>query len=174
MTPVKKQQPVHFKLKPLKKVLIALDYNPTAQKVAEGGFSLAKSMNAEVVLLHVITDPVFYYSSGYSPIMGFNGYMDLNPIQLDSIEGLKSASLEYLNKSKQHLGDKDIKTVVAEGDYATAISKTAKELHADLIVMGSHSSRWLEKILMGSVTEKVLHHTKIPLLIIPTKGSNRK
>jgi len=44
----------------MKKVLIALDYNPTAQKVAEVGFSMAKSMNAEITLLHVITDPVFY------------------------------------------------------------------------------------------------------------------
>jgi nucleotide-binding universal stress UspA family protein len=40
----------------MKKVLIALDYNPTAQKVAEVGFSMAKSMNAEVSLLHVIAD----------------------------------------------------------------------------------------------------------------------
>ena len=64
------------------KVLIALDYNPTAQKVAEVGFSMAKSMNAEVILLHVITDPVFYSTSGYSPIMGFNGYMDMGPVAI--------------------------------------------------------------------------------------------
>ena len=57
----------------MKKVLIALDFNPTAQKVAEIGFSMAKSMNAEVILLHVITDPVFYSTAGYSPIMGFTG-----------------------------------------------------------------------------------------------------
>ena len=49
----------------INKVLIALDYNPTAQKVAETGFSMAKSMNAKVVLLHVITDPVFYSAEGY-------------------------------------------------------------------------------------------------------------
>jgi len=42
-------------------------------------------------------------------------------------------------------------------------------LHADIIVMGSHSRRWLENIVMGSVTEEVLHHTSIPLFIIPTK-----
>jgi nucleotide-binding universal stress UspA family protein len=35
--------------------------------------------------------------------------------------------------------------------------------------MGSHSRKWLENIVMGSVTEKVLHHTSIPLFIIPTK-----
>jgi nucleotide-binding universal stress UspA family protein len=153
----------------MKKVLIALDYSPTAQKVAEVGFSMAKSMNAEVVLLHVITDPVFYSTSGYSPIMGFKGYMDMGPVQLESVDGLKKASLEYLDKSRQHLGDKTIKTMVKEGDFADSILETAKELHADIIVIGSHSRKWLENILMGSVTEKVLNHTSIPLVIIPTK-----
>jgi nucleotide-binding universal stress UspA family protein len=171
----KKRLPeLHFKLKPVKKVLITLDYNPTAQKVAEAGFSLAKSMDAEVILLHVISDPMFYASSGYSPIMGFNGYIDMASMPLDSADDLKKASLQYLKKSKKHLGDENIKTVVVEGDFAEAILQAAKELHVDLIVMGSHSRRWLEQILLGSVTEKVLHHTKIPLFIIPTKGLKSK
>ena len=50
----------------IKKVLIALDYNPTAQKVAETGYSISKAMNAEVILLHVISDPVYYSSIEYS------------------------------------------------------------------------------------------------------------
>jgi len=153
----------------ISKVLIALDYNPTAQKVAEVGYSVAKSMNAEVTLLHVITDPVFYSTSGYSPIMGFSGYIDMSPMQLDSVDGLKNASLQYLDKSKQHLGDKTIQTIVKEGDFADSILETASELHADIIVVGSHSRKWLENVLMGSVTEKVLHNSKIPLLIVPTK-----
>ena len=154
------------------KVLIALDYNPTAQKVAEVGFSIAKSMNAEVTLLHVITDPVFYSTSGYSPIMGFAGYVDMSPVILDSVDGLKNASLQYLDKSREHLGDKTIQTIVKEGDFAESIIETAKELKADIIVVGSHSRKWLENILMGSVTEKVLHNSKIPLLIVPTKKNN--
>jgi nucleotide-binding universal stress UspA family protein len=156
----------------MKKVLIALDYNPTAQKVAEVGFSMAKSMNAEVILLHVITDPVLYASSGYSPIMGFPGYIDVGPLQLNSVDGLKNASLQYLDKSRQHLGDKTIQTIVKEGDFADSILETAKEMHADIIVVGSHSRKWLENIVMGSVTEKVLHHTSIPLFIVPTKKQN--
>ena len=156
----------------ISKVLIALDYNPTAQKVAEVGFSVAKSMNAEVILLHVITDPVLYATSGYSPIMGFPGFVDVSPLQLDSVDGLKNASLQYLDKSREHLGDKSIQTIVKEGDYADAILETAKELHSDIIVIGSHSRKWLENILMGSVTEKVLHNSKIPLLIVPTKKNN--
>ena len=155
----------------MKKILIALDYNPTAQKVAEVGFSLAKSMNAEIVLLHVITDPVYYSTLGYSPIMGFNGFVNTSPTVLD-IDGLKNVSLEYLDKSRQHLGDKTIQTMVEEGDFAETILETAKKVHADFIVVGSHSQKWLENILMGSVTEKVLHLTSIPLFIVPTKKNN--
>lgn len=153
----------------MKKVLIALDYNPTAQKVAELGFAMAKAMNAEIVLLHVISDPVYYSSANYSPVMGFTGFMDMDPQQLNITEELKKASQHFLEKSKHHLGDKTIQTLVKEGDCADSIIKTAEELHADIIVMGSHSQKWLENIIMGSVTEKVLHHTSIPLFIIPTK-----
>ena len=153
----------------MKKILIALDYDTTAQKVAEDGFLWAKSMKAQVILLHVIADPAYYSSLEYSPITGFAGYMDMSNNQLDSTDGLMRASKQYLEKSKRHLGDKKIQTVVKEGDFATSILNSAKELHADLIIMGSHSRNWLENIVMGSVTEKVLHNTSIPLLIVPTK-----
>jgi nucleotide-binding universal stress UspA family protein len=59
--------------------------------------------------------------------------------------------------------------MIAEGDLAETILKTAKHIHADVIVMGSHSKRWLEQILLGSITETVLRSTSIPLFIIPTK-----
>jgi nucleotide-binding universal stress UspA family protein len=153
----------------MKKVLIALDYDPTAQKVAETAYSWAKCMRAQVVLLHVIADPTYYSSLEYSPITGFAGYMDMGSNQLDSIEGLIKASKQYLDKSKLHLGDKKIQTIVKEGDFAPTIINTAKELKADMIIMGSHSRNWLENIVMGSVTEKVLHGTSIPLLIIPVR-----
>lgn len=153
----------------MKRVLIALDYDPTAQKIAEAGYYLAKSMESEVFLLHVISDPVYYSTRDYSPIMGFNGYMDLGSLQKDSIEGLRDASDHFLNNTRQHLGDDSIQTMVREGDFADAILKAAKEIHAEVIVLGSHSQKWLEKIVMGSVTEKVLNHTTIPLYIIPTR-----
>ena len=100
---------------------------PSAQKVAEAGYSWAKSMEAEVILLHVIADPAYYSSLEYSPITGFAGYMDMTNIQLDSIGGLINASQQYLDKTKKHLGNKKIQTVVKEGDFATSILKTAKD-----------------------------------------------
>jgi len=156
----------------MKKVLIALDYDPTAKKVAEVGFEFAQTMGAEVILIHVISDPVYYSSTDYSPIMGFTGYLNTDPLQLNTIEVLKTASLNFLDKTRKHLGDNTIQTVVEEGDFAESIIKTAKKLHVDMIVLGSHSQKWLENIVMGSVTEEVLRQSTIPLFIIPTK--NRK
>jgi nucleotide-binding universal stress UspA family protein len=156
----------------MKKVLIALDYDPTAKKVAEVGFEFAKAMGAEVTLIHVISDPVYYSSTDYSPIMGFTGYLNTDPLQLNTIEVLKTASINFLDKTRKHLGDSAIQTVVEEGDFAESIIKTAKKMHADMIILGSHSQKWLENIVMGSVTEEVLRQSTIPLFIIPTK--NRK
>lgn len=158
-----------MKTKKLDKVLIALDYDPTAQKVAEVGFAMAKAMNAKIFLLHVVGDPVYYSSTAYSPIMGFTGYSDIGQLQLNIAEVLKSTTVQYLDNTKQYLGDETIITLVKEGDFAETILKTAKGLHVDVIVMGSHSQKWLEKIIMGSVTEKVLQITDIPLFIVPTR-----
>jgi nucleotide-binding universal stress UspA family protein len=156
----------------MNKVLIAMDYHPGAQKVAEVGFSLAKIMGAKAILLHVISDPVYYSSVQYSPITGFAGFMDTDPLLLDSEDGLRKASEHFLEKAKHHLGDETIQILVKDGDPAEAILEAAKELHADIIAIGSHSRKWLENIIMGSVTEKVLHHTSLPMFIIPIKEHN--
>jgi len=156
-------------MKKIKKVLIALDYDPTSQKVAESGFSLANSLGAETILYHVISDSNNYASPEHVTILGFAGHLELDITQLESIDGLKKASHQFLDKLKKHLTDDSIKTLVGEGEYAESILNTAKEIHADIIVMGSHSKKWLENIIMGSVTEKVLHHTTIPLFVVPTK-----
>ncbi len=152
-----------------KKILITIDYNPTSQRVAEAGYEMAKAMNAQVVLLHVITNPAYYASSVYDPIMGFGGFINLNLMESSLLSDLKKTAQDFLNKAKSHLEDDDIETIIEEGDIATAIIDTAKENKIDIIVMGSHSSKWLEHILIGSTAADVLKQSTIPLYIIPTK-----
>ncbi len=158
----------------MKKVLIALDYDPPAQRIAEKGHELAKSMNAEVILLHVVSEAFYYTSPNYSPIMGYDGFNDLSLVPLTNVEELRKAAQNFLNMSKKHLGDESIQTIVREGEFGESILYTAKELNADVIVMGSHGRRGLDKILLGSVAEQVLHKTDIPLYIIPTKSDKEK
>ncbi|MCX6285042.1 MAG: universal stress protein, partial [Bacteroidetes bacterium] len=102
----------------MKKVLIALDYDPSAQKVAETGFSLTKSMGTEVILLHIISDPVYYSTTQYSPITGFTGFLETDPLLLSSEDGLRKAAEHFLEKLKHHLGDKTIQILVKDGDPA--------------------------------------------------------
>ncbi len=156
----------------MKNVLVALDYDPTAQKIAEIGFSIVGNNGTTFTLLHVIADPSYYPSSAYDPIMGFGGYVNIDVSMPDVMGKLATTSLEFLVKTKYHLGNESIKTIVKEGSVAESILKVTTEIKADTIVMGSHSRRWLENILMGSITEYVLHHTHIPLLIIPTEKHN--
>jgi nucleotide-binding universal stress UspA family protein len=156
----------------MKKILIALDYDPTAQKVAETGHALGKAMRAEVVLMHVLANAMHYSTMQY-PVMGFGGYMNIDPNQLDRVDKqLKQSSQDFLNQTKNHLFDKTIQTLVTEGDAAESIIEMAKATSADIIVMGSHSRKWLEQIVMGSVAEKVLRHTTLPMFIVPTKKTN--
>ena len=46
--------------------------------------------------------------------MGFDGSIDMSPKIIESVDGLKKASLQYLDKSREHLGDNTIKTMVKE------------------------------------------------------------
>lgn len=148
-----------MKTNKMKKVLIALDYDPTAKKVAEVGFTMAKALGAEIVLIHVVVDLVAYSLT----------YLNMGPLQLESGIVLKDASQLFLEKTKHHLGDMMIKTIVKEGDFADCILETVKEEDIDIIVMGTHSKKWLENIVLGSVAENVMRKSTVPMFIIPTK-----
>lgn len=155
--------------KKITKILIALDYDPSAEKVAESGYSLAKAMKAEVVMLFVISDKAFYSTTEAMPMAGFGAYMGVIPMQFENIESLKAGATHLLDKIKHALGDQSISTLIEEGDTAFSILNAAKATHADLIVMGSHSRKWLEDIVMGSVTQEVLRKTKLPVYVIPVR-----
>jgi len=145
--------------KKIKKVLIAMDYDVTSKKVAEAGYSLAQSMNAETILLHVISElPVYYSESNYT-----------HEFKADMLGDLNKTTQIFLDKAKKHLGDDDVQTVLKEGEIADTILKTVKEMGVDIIVMGSHSRKWLESIILGSQSEDVLTNSPIPVLIVPIK-----
>ncbi|MBV5281833.1 MAG: universal stress protein [Paludibacter sp.] len=146
----------------VQKILIAMDFHPTSEKVAEVGFAMAKSLGAEVVLLHVKVRVV-----DYSLI-----YKKMGSLKLETVEELALAAEHFLKNSKHKLSEDLVKTLVKEGDFAISILDAAKEMAIDLIVMGSNRTRWLEEIVLGRVTNKVLQQSKIPILIAPTRKND--
>jgi nucleotide-binding universal stress UspA family protein len=150
----------------MKKVLIALDYDPSAEMVAQLGYEVARAMKAAVLLLHVVNEPSYYESSAYSPIMGFVGFSAPDILEID--RGLYNEAQRFLDESKKHLGDDRIETVVLEGDFTEAIESIIENSQADLLVMGTHKRSGIEKLLVGNMAEKILNRIKIPLLAVPT------
>ncbi len=151
----------------MKKILIALDYNPVSEKVAEAGYQLARTMGAQVCLIHALAE-ISYYGIQYPSFLGYNGYNEITT-DLSMITDLRKIAQDFLEKAAEHLEDPTVTTHLAEGETSSSILNYAEEWNADLIVMGTHSHSVLEKLLMGTVASKVLEHTKIPVLMIPIK-----
>jgi len=144
----------------IKKVLIVLDSDPTALKVAKVGFMMAKSMDAEVILMRVIINLVNY---------------SLKILKMDSllVEDLKDIFKDFIDETSVKQGDNKNSTIVKQGDFAVSLINEANKMAAEIIIMGSQSSKWLEELVMGRVTNEQLQLSKIPILIIPTKKHER-
>lgn len=151
----------------MKKVLIAIDYHPVSEKVVDAGYELAKKMGAEVCLIHVLAD-VSYYGMQYQPFMGYEGYNE-TAIDLNVAAEMRQVAQDYLDKAATHINDERVGKKLIEGDTARAILDYAEKWHADLIVMGTHSHSFLEKLLMGTVAAQVLEKTKVPVYMVPVK-----
>lgn len=151
----------------MKKILIALDLDPSAMKIAKAGYSLAKDLKAQIILLHVTSEVSYYSSLNYSPIVGFGIFSNENIIEKDAEIESKDLAQNFLDNCKERLADGTIQTVVENGDFAENILAVASKYHADLIVMGTHGRNGIKEMLLGNVTQKVLHHSSIPLYIVP-------
>ena len=151
----------------MEKVLIAIDYHPNSEVVATAGYDLAKKMNAEVCLLHVLAD-VSHYGVNYSEFLGYPGYQNMG-FDLGVSAQLQEMAQDYLTTAKKQFNDDKVSVALEIGDSYRGILKYAKEWGADLIVMGTHSHSTLEKVLVGTVASKVLQKTEVPVYMVPIK-----
>ena len=149
----------------MKKVIIALNYTPAAQKVAETGYAIAKGLQAELTIVHVITEAA-YYAMDYSPIMGYTGGYTTGAAEV--VADINTEAANFLAATVKHLGDNTIKTQTLDGDTAEAILQFSKDNNADLIILGSHSHHGLDRLFGTDVAHYLLQHSAIPILAIPT------
>ncbi len=151
----------------MKTILVALDYESFAEKIAGMGLTFARTMNAEMILLHVVPESSYYSSLKYSPILGFETLSAVNVVETENELELTKMAENFLGTIRHNLGDDSITILVKTGDLGENILKVAEKSKADMIVIGTHHKKGIDKILSGSVVEKVFHHSPVPLLIIP-------
>ena len=152
----------------LKKILIATDGSKHSEEAARIGVELAKLSNGQATILHVVD------VSGYIP-MPFEGFN--RPYAKEEAAALRNILLENGENATIHAEklarDSGItyEKMIVEGNPASEILKIAEESKKDIIVMGSIGKTGLEKFLLGSVAEKVVRNSKVPVLIIPPRRS---
>lgn len=152
------------------KILIALDYSKNTMSVFEKGKELAQSLKAHVVLVHVLSDTTQYSYLNYSPILGFDETSDMDVVQSNTVKDVRLAAEQFLERYKDQLEGLEVTTVLQQGDFAEQIIKTGKDEGVDILVLGTRGRKGLDKLLIGSVAEKVLKKSEIPVFIVPVKN----
>jgi nucleotide-binding universal stress UspA family protein len=142
----------------MEKVIIAIDNSPQSDIVATKGVELANRLNAEVAILSVV-DVQFVAS-------------EVNILSQETTQVLKN---EFY-REHQLLKDKfsrtnKIEAFVEEGTPYEEILRVAEEWEADIIVLGTMGRTGLSHFVIGSVAEKVIRHSTIPVFIVPLKAS---
>lgn len=151
----------------MKKICIALDTSPSAEKVATLGYEYAKALKAELVLVHVVSDAALY-AMDYDPIMEYNGFLIQK--NMEFVEDLEKEAGKFLKTTAKFLGEPEIETKVLDGDPDYEILEFVKKWEADVLVIGTHSHSVFENILMGNTAVKIVKHSKTPLLVVPIKN----
>lgn len=97
-----------------------------------------------------------------------------SPVTLLSVEGWATddaparaqAAAQQLSKFLAGHHASEVTQLIREGDPGLMIADYADESHTDLIVMPSHGYHGVARVLLGSVTERVLRHAKCPILVL--------
>lgn len=141
-----------------KHILVPVDGSSTAQKAVETAAGLAKAFGSAVAIVYVI-DPYPFTGLGSDFAYGQAEYL-----------GAASAEARQATEAAQQVCAQagvaaTTRVVEAHGAWR-GILEAAGQVGADLIVIGSHGRHGLEKLVLGSETQRVLSHTKLSVFVV--------
>ena len=139
-----------------KTLLCPVDFSEGSSNAVQRAAHLANELGAEVELFHAYILPVLALPDG--PVVATPDY----------VTRITSAAQKGLEEHAAVLEREGVKvtTKLAEGDPRTAICERAEEIGAYMIVMGTHGRAGAAHWLLGSVAERVVRTSKIPVLTV--------
>jgi len=143
---------------PIKKILCPVDFFPASDKAVRYAAALAEDYGAKIHLLHVVT-PLLPVAQDFP--MATAGVMK-------SVEQAAAAQMKKLVEKLRARGS-DVTGKILTGDVHALIERTIASVKPDLIVMGSHARSGVERLFMGSVSEWLMRHSPVPVLVISEK-----
>ncbi|ADG19997.1 UspA domain protein [Paraburkholderia atlantica] len=147
------------------RLLVALDGSDTASRAFDAALTLAAEADAELMPLYVIDVPVIAYDApGFDPSTIEDAFIE---------EGKRIAADAQARMTARGVKGtaRTVEAATAGEDVAHRIVETAREWHADAIVMGTHGRRGFQRLMLGSVAERVLRRASCPVLMIPAQAS---
>lgn len=139
----------------INKVVIPVDFSSNMDKVVDYGLSIADKLGAKALFFHVLND--------------FQGYdmMLVHPSFIGMTKDLEQKAEERMaNLVKDHeQREAGVKGQVVVGDAADEIINYAKLENADMIIIGTHGTKGLERVLMGSTADQIVKKAPCPVLV---------
>ena len=136
------------------KILIAIDRNSSAEIVAKSGLQLAEQYNSEIALISVLDK---------------EGSFDSDPATPRELDDMMEHNFNksQLNVIEKIFKNRAVKSFVKKGVPYKGIIETAEKWGADIIVMGTHGRKGLPHLILGSVAEEVIRHSRKTVIVIP-------
>ncbi|RZF25682.1 universal stress protein [Paraburkholderia sp. UYCP14C] len=143
------------------RILVALDGSNTASRAFDAALTLAAESGAELTPLHVIDVPIIAYDApGFDPCAIQNAFIEEGKrIVADAQSRLAARGVKGTPRT--------VAASIPGEDVAKRIVAAALEWRTDLIVMGTHGRRGVQRLMLGSVAERVLRGARCPVLMIP-------
>ncbi|WP_027794507.1 universal stress protein [Paraburkholderia acidipaludis] len=144
-----------------KRILVAVDGSDTSRRAFEAALELAKATNATLQPYYVIENtPMYFDAPGYDPSILRN--------QMIAQGNELAAQLTGTMRECGVNGDMLTGEASSLDDVPTLVLNAAKTAGADLIVMGTHGRRGFQRLILGSVAERCVRQSTLPVLLIPS------
>lgn len=141
------------------KILVGVDLSESTETVVKKAEEIARALSAKVWLLHVAEPEPDFVGFDIEPEVGRQSRSDdfhAEHRQIQQIaERLRSTGI-------------DVTGLLVQGETKATMLQEASKLDVDMIVVGSHGRGAVYRLLVGSVTEGILHKSKCPVLVVPT------
>jgi nucleotide-binding universal stress UspA family protein len=143
-------------MKEIKKILVPIDFSQVSETLAPYARYLADKLGAKITLLYVVRS-LDYFGGFYVPHTSIKKFEE---------EILRGAEKKMENYVVDYFEDYPVETKILIGDAATEILNLVEKEDFDLIVMGTHGRKGLDKVIFGSVAERVVKGANCPVLTI--------
>ncbi len=144
-------------MKAINKILFPVDLSEASSKLAPDAIDFARKFGAELHLL-LVTGTFEKFKTFYIP------HPSLKTFGEEVLRGGQKRLVEYVEENFSEFSK--LKTAVVQGDPAEEILKYVESEKVDLVIMGTHGRKGLDRILFGSVANEVVKRSPAPVLTI--------